>query len=79
MIEGRIDAVFIDNPLDIPEPAEHNPTLNNILGLDDVIICPQSKAEAYYWRGCHNSVDTIYITQSNLQTFTFSFHRTTRT
>ena len=62
--KGGIDAAFIDNPLDIPDPAEHDPTLNNLLVLDDVMLGPQSKAEAYYSRGRHNSVDTIYITQS---------------
>ena len=62
--KGGIDAAFIDDPLDIPDPAEHDPKLNNLLVLDDVMLGPQSKAEAYYSRGRHNSVDTIYITQS---------------
>ena len=62
--KGGIDAAFIDDPLDIPDPGEHDPTLNNLLVLDDVMLGPQSKAEAYYSRGRHNSVDTIYITQS---------------
>ena len=50
--------------MDIPDPAEQDPTHSNLLVLDDVMLSPQSKAEAYYSRGRHNSVDTIYITQS---------------
>ena len=46
--KGGIDATFIDDPLNIPDPAEHDPTLNNLLVLDDVMLGPQSKAEAYY-------------------------------
>ena len=48
------DATFNDDPLEIPDPAEHDPTLNIHLVLDDVMFGPQSKAESYYSRGCHN-------------------------
>ena len=44
--KGGIDAAFIDDLLDIPDPAEHDPNLNHLLLLDDVMSGPQSKAEA---------------------------------
>ena len=36
----------------------------NVIVLDDVMLGPQSKAEAYYTRGRHNNADTLYLTQS---------------
>ena len=62
--KGVIDAAFIDDPLDLPDPTIHDPALSNLLVLDDVMLGPQSKAEAYYSKGRHNLVDTIYITQT---------------
>ena len=48
----------------IPDPAEHDPTQKNLLILDDIMLGPQNKAEAYYTRGRHNNFDVFYITQS---------------
>ena len=62
--KGGVDATFNDDPSAIPDPSEHDPKCKTVLLLDDLMLGPQSKAEAYYTRGRHNSVDTIYITQS---------------
>ena len=62
--KGGINATFIDDPSSIPDPSEHDPQSKNLLILDDLMIGPQSKAEDYYSRGRHNSVDTVYISQS---------------
>ena len=62
--KGGITAAFNDDPSTIPDPSQHDPQSKNLLVLDDCMLGPQSRAEAYYTRGRHNSVDTIYITQS---------------
>ena len=61
---GGIDARFLEDVEDIPDPTEHDPNRKNLLILDDIMLGPQSKAEAYYTRGRHNNVDTIYIAQN---------------
>ena len=61
---GGVAAQFLDNVDDIPDPIEYDPTRKNLLVLDDVMLGPQNKAEAYYTRGRQNNVDTIYISQN---------------
>ena len=62
--KGGIEASFFDDVTMIPDPSEHDPLQRNLLILDDVMLSPQNKVEAYFTRGRHNSVDVIYITQS---------------
>ena len=62
--KGGITAQFLDNVQDIPDPSELDPKKKNLLILDDIMLGPQNKAEAYYTRGRHNNVDTIYIAQN---------------
>ena len=62
--KGGIDATFINNVEDIPDPSQHDPTRKNLLVFDDVMLGPQNKCEAYYTRGRHNNVDVFYIAQS---------------
>ena len=62
--KGNINEIFYTNVSDIPDPSEQDPTNKNLLILDDVMLGPQSKAEAYYTRGRHNNVDVFYIAQS---------------
>ena len=59
-----IDAAFHTDVSSVPDPADQNPDKKNLLVLDDVMLGPQCKAEAYYTRGRHNAVDVFYITQS---------------
>ena len=62
--KGNADAVFIDDVTAIPDPCENDTRKKNLLVLDDVMLSPQNKVEAYFTRGRHNNVDVIYITQS---------------
>ena len=62
--KGGVDAVFLDDVTAIPDPCEHDSRKKNLLVLDDVMLSPQNKVEAYFTRGRHNNVDVIYITQS---------------
>ena len=62
--KGGIESEFMDDVEAIPDPSEINPQKKNVLVLDDVMLGPQNKAEAYYTRGRHSNVDTFYITQS---------------
>ena len=64
MCKGDINAEFYTDVSTIPNPTEHDPTLKNLLILDDIMLGPQNKAEAYYTRGRHNNVDVIYLAQS---------------
>ena len=43
---------------------EHDSAYKNLLILDDVMLGPQNKAEAYYTRERHN---LFYITQSHFR------------
>ena len=62
--KGGVDVTFNDDPSSIPDPSEFDPKRKNFLVFDDIILEPQSRVLQYYVRGRHNSVDTIYITQS---------------
>ena len=62
--KGGVDASFFEDVNMIPDPSEHDPSHKTVLVLDDVMLGPQNKAEAYFTRGRHNNVDVIYITQS---------------
>ena len=62
--KGGVDASFFNDVTWIPDPREHDASRKNLLVLDDVMLCPQNKVEAYFTRGRHNNVDVIYITQS---------------
>ena len=62
--KGGIDAQFLDNVEDIPDPKDHDPECKTLLVLDDIMLGPQNQAEAYYTRGRHNNVDSIYISQN---------------
>ena len=62
--KGGIDSRFLEDVDDIPDPSEHDPRRKNLLVLDDIMLGPQNKAEAYYTRGRPNNVDTIYIAQN---------------
>ena len=61
---GEIRADFYDDCQNIPDPSALDPTLKNLLLLDDSFLGKKNKAEAYYTRGRHNSCDTIYIAQN---------------
>ena len=56
--EGGITTQFYENCDLIPDPKTLDPTLKNLLILDE------SKAAAYYTRGRHNNCDTLYISQN---------------
>ena len=62
--KGGIEAQFLENVADIPDPKDQDPKCKTLLVLDDIMLGPQNKAEAYYTRGRHNNVDTIYIAQN---------------
>ena len=62
--KGGIDASFFNDMNMIPDPTEHDTSQRNLLVLDDVMLGPQNKVEAYFTRGRHNNVDVIYIAQS---------------
>ena len=62
--KGGINAQFLEDVADIPDPRDHDPNSKTLLVLDDIMLGPQNKAEAYYTRGRHNNIDTIYITQN---------------
>ena len=62
--KGGIDAAFFNDVDMIPDPTEHDASRRNLLVLDDIMLGPQNKVEAYFTRGRHNNVDVIYITQS---------------
>ena len=62
--KGGVGASFLDNVAMIPDPKEHDIKRKNLFVLDDVMLGPQNKAEAYYTRGRHNNEDVIYITQN---------------
>ena len=62
--KGGINASFFNDVEMIPDPTEHDASQRNLLVLDDVMLGPQNKVEAYFTRGRHNNVDVIYITQS---------------
>ena len=62
--KGGVDASFFDDVTSIPDPTEHDASRCNLLVLDDVMLGPQNKVEAYFTRGRHNNVDVVYITQS---------------
>ena len=62
--EGGVVANFYEDSSQIPDPRELNPSLKNLLILDDCFLGRQNKAEAYYTRGRHNSCDTLYISQN---------------
>ena len=61
---GGVNTRFLEDVADIPDPSDHDPSRKNLLVLDDIMLGPQNKAEAYYTRGRPNNVDTIYIAQN---------------
>ena len=61
---NAIKTYFYNDCTNIPDPAELNESMKNLLILDDCLLGPQSKAETYYTRGRHNNCDTIYISQN---------------
>ena len=62
--KGGIDARFVENVEEIPDPSEFDIKRKNVLVLDDVLLGPQNKIEDMYTRGRHNGVDTFYIAQN---------------
>ena len=62
--KGGIDSEFINDVASIPDPSNINSDKKTVLVLDDVMLCPQNKAEDYYTRGRHSGVDTFYISQN---------------
>ena len=62
--KGDIDADFYTDVSKIPDPSDQDPAYKNLLILDDIMLGPQSKAEAYYTRRRHNNFDVFYISQS---------------
>ena len=63
--KGNIKANFYSQgEAEVPDPVDLNPTAKNLLVLDDIMTGPQSKAEDFYTRGRHNSVNVFYISQS---------------
>ena len=62
--KGKIKADFFSECSSIPDPAELDKDVKNLLILDDCILGKQNKAEAYYTRGRHNNCDTFYISQN---------------
>ena len=63
-VYGNINAEFYENCANIPDPKSLDPSLKNLLILDDCYLGRQSKAAMYYTRGRHNNCDTIYISQN---------------
>lgn len=61
---GGIKADFFSDCTAIPDPRDLDKREKNLLILDDCILGPQNKAEAYYTRGRHNNCDTFYISQN---------------
>ena len=61
---GKIKADFYSDCALIPDPAELDKNVKNLLILDDCILGKQSKAEAFYTRGRHNNCDALYISQN---------------
>ena len=57
--KGGVEASFFDDVTKIPDPCEHDASRKNLLVLDDVMLGPQNKVEAYFTRGRHNNVDVI--------------------
>ena len=62
--DGGIKANFFSDCTAIPDPRDLDKKENNLLILDDCMLGPQNKAEAYYTRGRHNNCDTFYISQN---------------
>ena len=62
--KGDIEADFYTDVSKIPDPVEQDPAYKNLLILDDIMLGPQSKVEAYYTRGRYNNFDVFYILQS---------------
>ena len=62
--EGGISTQFYENCDLIPDQKTLDPTIKNLLILDDCFLGKQSKATAYYTRGRHNNCDTLYISQN---------------
>ena len=61
---GKIKADFFSDCTVIPDPSDLDKNEKNLLILDDCILGPQNKAEAYYTRGRHSNCDTFYISQN---------------
>ena len=61
---GGIDAKFHEDVNSILDPSSYDSSRRNLLKLDDVMLGPESKAEAFFTRGRHNNTDVIYIAQS---------------
>ena len=64
---GKIQADFYDDCLDIPDPSALDPPQKNLLLLGNCFLGKQNKAGAYYTRGRHNNCDTIYIAPNYFQ------------
>ena len=64
LCRGGITGNFFTDIPKIPDPSSYDPTKNNLLVLDDVMLGPQNRAEAMFTRGRHNGLHCIYITQS---------------
>ena len=41
----------------IPDPSDHDAFKKNLIILDDIMLGPQNKEEAYFKRGRHNTID----------------------
>ena len=61
---GKIKADFYSDCTMLPDPADLDEKVKNLLVLDDCFLGKQNKAEAYYTRGRHSNCDTFYISQN---------------
>ena len=64
--DARVESILhlFEDVAMITDPREHDASQRNLPILDDVMLSPQNRVEAYFTRGRHNNVDVIYITQS---------------
>ena len=62
--KGGVNAEFIEDVNQIPDPSQFDERKKNLLVVDDVLLGPQNKIEDMYTRGRHNGIDTFYLAQN---------------
>lgn len=64
-IESNLEAEFYNGPDNIPDPADINRDIRNLIIFDDIMTDKkQTKAEDYYTRGRSANCDCIYLSQN---------------
>ena len=60
-----IEAEFYSSPNDIPDPADLDKSIRNLMVFDDIMTDKkQTTAENYYTRGRSCNCDSIYLSQN---------------